>query len=633
MDRLDNDSLKASIKILHSYLRMSTLEQRLGRSEARQVNKMREWTLSIPAVFDETYRDFIGAFHGSHRSHGALGRFLDAVRSGELSPKCRALGIESFDRLTREHSWDADTLIHQIIDGGITVVIESLGFLVLTRERMLQEPQLQHLIVAETTRARAESERKQGMSLDNRAAERREARTMKRPVTSRAPPWLSLPRQEGTRAERALLRASRVWVIIKERKKVVVLIFEMAADGFSAADIANHLNATGTPTFTGTPEWRRNQVQWILANKAVLGVYVPGQYVEDRNRKRGRRRVKGTQGEVEGYYPAIISEDLWKRARKVINSHKQSGRGRKGAALTNLVSGLVYCEICGAKAHYSNGYLRCSMSLQRACENTTGFPYAALEANLMKLGDFTEFVANQFAQPPRPDTTQERVANLEAEIARKTAALVQMIRDYVGKSGPQAEAAMAVQDELNEDIKRLERGLAEAREQVGRDAKEERKGFLARFWAAKKLIESDDPKESRNGRVRLATEFNRLIQGIVLHPAEYRSPTRVVSVHLKPDVDGYKIVYAFIPQTLVGLRVMAPNGTTAFLPPSVLSRIRSSIEHPENADDLTLSELRKRSLRGTINIRMVKKGKGNFQGVLLDEKGKPIPADGGVFEL
>jgi DNA invertase Pin-like site-specific DNA recombinase len=629
MHRLDNESLRKSIKILHSYLRMSTLEQQLGLSEARQVNRMREWTLTIPAVFDESYKDIgLSGFTGSHRSHGALGRFLDAVKSGDLPLKGRALGIESFDRLTREHSWDADTLIHEIIDSGITVVIESLGFLVLTRERMLREPHLQHLIVAETTRARSESERKQGMSLDNRAAERREARTMKRPVTARCPPWLRLPRQEGAKSERALSRASRVWVIIKQRKKVVVLIFKMAADGFSAAEIANHLNATKTRTFTGTPEWRRNQVQWILANKAVLGVYLPGHYVEDKTRKRGRRRVKGTDGEIEGYYPAIISEDLWRRARKVIDAHRQSGRGRKGATLTNLVSGLAYCLVCGSKVHYANGYLRCSMSLQRACANTTGFPYAPLEAHLMTLG-FAEFVANQFRQDCRPDTTKELVANLEAEIARKRAALVQMVKDYVGKTGAQAEAAMTVQDGLNEDINRLEIGLAEAREKIGGDAKEERKGFLRRFYAAKKLIESDDPKESRNGRVRLATEFNRLIGGIFL--AECRIPTRLVTVHLKPSVDGYKTAYVFNPQGLVAVHLTAPDGATTFLPPLMLSRIRSRVELPENAVDLTLSELLRRSQRGKINIRRVKTGEG-FRTVLVDENEKPIP-EGSVLEL
>jgi hypothetical protein len=64
------------------------------------------------------------------------------------------------------------------------------------------------------------------------------------------------------------------------------------------------------------------------------------------------------------------------------------------------------------------------------------------------------------------------------------------------------------------------------------------------------------------------------------------------------------------------------------VPPLVLSRIRSRLELSENADDLTLSEL-KRSLRGKINIRLVKTGEG-FRGVLLDEKEKPVTDDGSV---
>jgi hypothetical protein len=67
------------------------------------------------------------------------------------------------------------------------------------------------------------------------------------------------------------------------------------------------------------------------------------------------------------------------------------------------------------------------------------------------------------------------------------------------------------------------------------------------------------------------------------------------------------------------------------MPPSVLSAIRDAIEHPDNADDLTLSELSKRSLRRNINVLMVKKGKGHFEGVLLDEKGKPVETNGGWF--
>jgi hypothetical protein len=599
---------------------MSTLEQRLGRSEHRQVDQMREWTLAIPAAFDETYQDFgVGALYGSHRSHGALGRFLDAVRAGDLPPKGRALGIESFDRLTREHSWDADTLLHEIIDSGITVVIESLGFLVLTRERMLREPHLQHLIIAEMTRAHAESERKQGMSLDNRAAERREARTMKRPVTSRSPPWLTLPRQEGTRAERAQLRASRIWVVIEDRKQVVILIFEMAADGFSASDVANHLNATGVETFTGTPLWKRHQVQWILKNEAVLGVYVPGHYVEDRSRKKGRRRVRDNSGRVEGFYPAIIDEDLWKRARRVVDGHAQSGRGRKGSEVSNLVKGLGYCNVCGSHVHLSGGYLRCSLSIQRqACSNNIGFPYAPLEDMLLRTGELCQAVVDLVPQTSRPDTAQQNVAELEAEIARKSDSMVQMVRDYAGKTGAQAEAAMAVQDELNADIARLKSRLDEAREQLGRDGPAERKGWLARVKAERALLESDDPKIRRDARVRISQEFHRLIQGFILHPGKQRDPARFVTVHLTPDAKGTRMSYVYTPETLVGMHFILSDGQTGLIGPSVLNQIPGMIEVPDNADDLSHSELVKRSRVGNFNYKITHDGNGNYQAVAAE---------------
>src|SRR5438045_762067 len=82
---------------------------------------------------------------------------------------------------------------------------------------------------------------------------------------------LSLSRQEGTRAERVQRRATRVWIVNKDRKKIVILMFEMAADGFSASEIANHLNSDKVKTFTETPLWKRHQVQWILKNEAVVG--------------------------------------------------------------------------------------------------------------------------------------------------------------------------------------------------------------------------------------------------------------------------------------------------------------------------------------------------------------------------
>jgi hypothetical protein len=170
-----------------------------------------------------------------------------------------------------------------------------------------------------------------------------------------------------------------------------------------------------------------------------------------------------------------------------------------------------------------------------------------------------------------------------------------MARSFAEK-GAEVEAAMTVIDELNSEIATLKQRLAEARDQLSRNGPDERTGFLARFRAAKALLDSDDPRELRDARIRLSQEFHRLIAGIVLHPAKQRSADRYVTVHLKPDADGIRTSYALSPQTLVGIHFALPDGKTGFIGPSVLHQIPSKIRVPDGADDLSKAELVRRSL-------------------------------------
>jgi len=552
---------------LRSYLRYSTKPQALGQTERRQVEKMRQWAIDHEYDFDDSYRDpATSGFRGVHRRTGALGRFLGDVRTGQI-PATDLLGIESFDRLTREHSFDAYDLFHEVINSGVTVIVQSLGFMRFNREIMLTEPHLQHLVIAEMNRSHAESERKQEVSLDNRAAERREARLAKIPVTARCPPWLQLPRiVDGTKRERVEQRARRKWIRLHDKEATVVLIFTLAADGYSAARIANYLNDEGIVTLTGTPRWSRGQVQHILNNKSVIGVYQPCRYIEDPKGYKGRRRVADGEGEVDDYYPRIITDYLWQRARDGISGRAvPSSRGRKGTTVTNLLSGLGVCGLdeCGSSVHYINTsrrygdhpYLRCSRSLQHgACTNNGGFPYLALEPLLFRIYDFNRAFAELV--PVTSDTTDIELAEKTALLDRKRKARAALEIDIDAfDAGEQRER---MRDRLNvhaREIKQLEQERGELERQTRIAQHTSDKDFAARFAQAKELIASTDPEERYVARTKVAQSFRQIIERVTLHP------NKVLVIRIKRGPrGGNQTEYVLSPKGIEELRVVVPDG-------------------------------------------------------------------------
>lgn len=131
--------------------------------------------------------------------------------------------------------------------------------------------------------------------------------------------------------------------------EVVRLIFRLFSEGQGASAICKHLNASGTPTRSGSP-WRQSSVYTMLDNPVYIG----------RVRwfsTRGTLSVVG--GEVEkhrlrqddyptfpGKHPAIIPDVLWDavRARRAA---RNAPRVKSSRELINPFAGLVRCS-CGA---------------------------------------------------------------------------------------------------------------------------------------------------------------------------------------------------------------------------------------------------------------------------------------------
>jgi DNA invertase Pin-like site-specific DNA recombinase len=109
----------------YSYLRMSTDLQLKGDSRRRQLEASRAYAEAndLNLAQDAELEDIgVSAFKGANARDGAaLGRFLEAVRSGAINPGSYLI-VESLDRLSREQVLTAQSLFLSIIQAGINLV-------------------------------------------------------------------------------------------------------------------------------------------------------------------------------------------------------------------------------------------------------------------------------------------------------------------------------------------------------------------------------------------------------------------------------------------------------------------------------------------------------------------------------
>jgi DNA invertase Pin-like site-specific DNA recombinase len=108
----------------YSYLRMSTDIQLKGHSKQRQLEGSKRYAKTHGLeLADEAQLEDVGisAFKGANVKDGALGQFLDAVKSGKV-PKGSYLLVESLDRLSRQEILPSLTLLLTIIAAGIKLV-------------------------------------------------------------------------------------------------------------------------------------------------------------------------------------------------------------------------------------------------------------------------------------------------------------------------------------------------------------------------------------------------------------------------------------------------------------------------------------------------------------------------------
>ena len=362
----------------YSYVRFSSPEQAKGDSLRRQLEKARAYAEKNGLTLIEDFRDLgKSAFRGANRTTGALGAFLAAVQEGRV-PRGSVLIVENLDRLSREEVVDAFDQFRAIIRSGIEIV--TLGDNEQRYNETIIRTDVTKLLVSLLVMLRAHEESKN--KSDRVGAvwkqKRLRAETTGEPMTARCPAWLRTVGHDRQRRFEA----------IPERAAVIISIFNETIDGIGKAVLARRLNRRGVPSWGPNAKgWQPSYVDKILDSRAVLGYYQPHQRVE------GVRKSIGA--ELAGYYPVIIDEGLWWRARAARDKRRTAGGAKgKDGRLSNLFTGIAKCASCGGPmVHVDKGrrpkggrYLVCD-SLRRgmACATPAGsWRYDKVEAIVLR---------------------------------------------------------------------------------------------------------------------------------------------------------------------------------------------------------------------------------------------------------
>lgn len=393
--------------LAYSYVRMSRDLQLKGDSLRRQMERSQKYAAehNLELVEDSILRDIgVSAYKGANVKQGALGQFLEAVRSQSV-PSGSYLLVESLDRISREEVKKSLPLFLEILERGINIVTISDGYVYESGKTDLPD-----LLLSLISLSRAHEESRMKSERVGQAWERKRREAPSKKMTRWCPQWLRLSADRSS------------YEVIEERAAVVYRIFEESVSGIGNYSITTRLNEDKVPTFSKSQGWYESYVAKILSNRAVIGEFQP------HKRQDGRSVPVGEP--IQNYYPAIISVDLFNRA-EAARHQRRVGGGRKGRSVSSLFSKIARCAYCNARMHYEDKgkgpkgsqYLVCDRARRGGeCERTR-WRYKDFETS------FLTFVQELDLQTLlRTEQEAEKRASIEKELEALKGALVQAER-------------------------------------------------------------------------------------------------------------------------------------------------------------------------------------------------------------
>ena len=300
---------------VYSYVRFSSKRQELGDSVRRQVAKGEAWLKRHPEHTLNTtlrLRDLgVSAFRGKNLdpSKGDLGKFIALAQEGKIEAGS-ILMLENLDRFSRQPTRKAYRVFCELVEAGVKV-------LTLDPEQLIDENNIDLMevvlpIIIKMQLAFEESQKKAGRIVASWETRRRKAREDGTPMSRHCPSWLVWNSK------------TRTWTEKPGAKKALLYIFRRTCEGIGQKRLTAELQAK-FPPFNGR-RWNGSMVSDILTSRMVLGEMTP-------------ERIKGKTQPIPNYYPRMIPDDLFYRARAA-SVARRSAKGQS-RHFVNLFVGLM----------------------------------------------------------------------------------------------------------------------------------------------------------------------------------------------------------------------------------------------------------------------------------------------------
>jgi DNA invertase Pin-like site-specific DNA recombinase len=487
----------------HLYGRFSDPKQARGDSRDRQLRagagafcEAHDLHLSPRVLFDPG----TSAFRGLNLDpNHPLGQFARDVEEGTIPPG-DALIVEDWDRISRQHVWASMRFVSTLKMYGIHIGRLDRGTFL-----RAEDNEIGGFIEAAVAFARAhdESVTKAGRIRGKWEKRRQEARQSGKTITKRLPAWIL--EKDGKRC------------LVPQRKRLILQMADWALQGVGLLSIVRRLTDQGVEPWGWSGAWNHAYVHKILTDRRLIGEHQP------------RDRTGRPEGEpIAGYYPAVLSPELFNDVVAAIARRRQSG-GRPARAgnpfrklLRDARDGSTYAVVRECESKGGHAVLLNVSGIEGRAPKRS-FRYDHFEARLLE--ELDELDADAVSADARAGAELDRLdreaKRLQHEIAECQAGLAEHYSATLARVVAGHEQALAA---VGRETQAAQRRLSNPAGAAWRQAKP---------WF-KRLADQPDPKAARERLGALLRDVIADIRILILPRGSER--LACVQVHFKDNV-------------------------------------------------------------------------------------------------